>query len=174
MKIVTLVLLCATAFTAVGQNSRPDSTEPMKALNFMVGKWEGKVKYERGANEQQEAFWTAHVYYNLGGSILIIDERGSEIRSKDKTTLEILVVVHWDSTSKEYPARLYWSSKGNTGSLTGKVTVQDHTFVLQLKGSNRFTVKLNEQGQWQEVGESPNKGGEGWKKMFDMMLSRKD
>lgn len=173
MRILLAVLFLSTAFAVPGQTTKQHNTEPMKALNFLVGKWQGKAKYEPGTNQHQEVFWTAHVYYNVGGNILIIDEKGSEIENSKNTTVEVLVVVYWDSAGKEYPARLFWSSKGGSGSAEGKVTVQNNTFVLQMK-SGRFTVKLNEKGQWLEVGESSNNGGESWEKMFDMVLSRED
>lgn len=176
MKILmVLVLFLATAFAAAGQATKTSFPEPMKALNFLVGKWQGKVKYEPGTNQYQEALWTAHVYYNVGGSILIIDEKGSEIDNKDNTTVEVLVVVYWDSAAREYPARLYWSSKSGAGSAEGKVIVQDNTFELQMNdGINRFTVRLNEKGQWHEVGDVSDDGGKSWKRRFEMTLHRQD
>lgn len=175
MRILLAVLFLSTAFAAAGQTTKTHVSEQMKALNFLVGKWQGKVKYEPGANQHQEALWTAHVYYNVGGSILIIDEKGSEIENKNNTTVEILVVVYWDSAAKEYPARLYWSSESGAGSAEGKVNVQDNTFVLQMNDAEkRFTVKLNEKGQWHEVGEIANGEGRNWKKRFEMVLNRQN
>ncbi len=52
----------------------------MRALNFLVGNWQGKVRYEPDANQHQESSWAAHVHYNLGGNILLIDEIGETMR----------------------------------------------------------------------------------------------
>jgi hypothetical protein len=157
------------------QATKSHVIEPMSAFNFLVGKWQGKVSYEPGANQPQEAFWSAHVHYNIGGNILLIDERGSEIENRSNTTVEILVVVYWDLVAKEYPARLYWFSKDGAGSVEGKTYVQDNLFVLQTNQPSavtRFTITLNEKGQWYEVGEISDGGGESWKRTFEMTLNR--
>ena len=147
MKVLpVVVLLLATASTATAQATKPLLSEAMQALNFLVGKWQGIVKYEPGSSTYPEASWTANVHYNVGGSILIIDERGSELVNNNKTTVEVLVLVYWDSAAKEYPAKLYWSSKGVTGSVDAKGYVQDNIFILKTNDS-RFTVRLNEKGQ---------------------------
>jgi hypothetical protein len=159
------------------QATKPHVIEPMSAFNFLIGKWHGKVSYEPGTNQRQEAIWTAHVYYNVGGNILLIDERGSEIENRSNTTVEILVVVYWDMAAKEYPARLYWFSKDGAGSVEGKTYVQDNLFVLQTNQpstGNRFTITLNEKGQWHEVGEISDVGGASWKRTFEMTLDRQD
>jgi hypothetical protein len=157
--------------------TKPHVIGPMSAFNFLIGKWQGKVRYEPDANQRQEAFWTAHVHYNVGGHILLIDESGSEIENRSTTTVEILVVVYWDLAAQEYPARLYWFSKDGAGSVEGKSYVQDNLFVLQtnqLGAVKRYTIRLNEKGQWHEVGEISDGGGESWKQTFEMTLNRQD
>jgi hypothetical protein len=97
-----VILFLATAWTGAAQPTNPNVSEAMKALDFLVGKWQGKVRYEPGVRQPQETFFTAHVHYNVGGNMLIIDERGSEIENKNNTTIEVLVVVYWDAAAKEY------------------------------------------------------------------------
>ncbi len=176
MKALSVVILfLATACLAAGQATEPNGSEAMGALKFLVGKWQGKVVYEPGANQYQEIWSTAHVYYNVGGSILIIDEKGSEIENRNNTTVEVLVLVYWDSVAKEYPARLYWSSKDGTGSVKAKGYVQDNILILKTNEAvDRFTIGLNEKGQWHEIGEISSDGGANWKRRFEMTLNRQD
>lgn len=148
-------------------------TEPMRALNFLIGDWQGKVRYESGS----EALWTARVRYGLGGNFLVIDERGNEVENRDRITRGILVVVYWDPAANEYPARLYWSSRNGAGSVEAKAYVQDNTLTLQDNGPrriNRYTIRLDKAGKWQEVGELSADGGESWKRTFSMTLNRHD
>lgn len=170
-----LVLFLAIANTATGQATKYHVTEPMKALNFLVGKWEGKVKYESG--QHQEVSWTAHVYYNVGGNMLLIDERGSEIGNKNNTTKEVFVVVYWDAAAKQYLAQLCSTSKDGAGSSVAKGHVQGDTLVLQTNEPGpvyRWTVRRDEKGQWHEIGEFSDGKGESWKRRFEMKLKRQD
>jgi hypothetical protein len=97
-------MFLATAYVAIGQATKQQVSEPMRALNFLVGNWQGKVRYKPSVRQPEEVFWMSHVYHNIGGSILIIDEKGSEIENKNNTTQEILVVVCWDPAAMAYPA----------------------------------------------------------------------
>ena len=136
------------------------------------------MRYEAsGTNPPQEVIWSADVRYNLGPSILLIDERGSEIASPDSTTRAVLVVVQWDPSAKNYLGRLHFSSKDGAGSVEGQASVQGETFVLQTNSPtqiSRYTVRLNEKGQWHEVGESSRDGGKSWRRFFEMTLTRQD
>jgi hypothetical protein len=126
-----VVLLLAIASAASGQATKPHVTEHIKALNFLVGKWHGKVKYEPDVRQPQETFLSAHVHYNVGGNMLIIDEKGSEIENKNNTTIEVLVVVYWDAAKKEYLAQLCFTSKDGANSIEAKAHVQGDTLILQ-------------------------------------------
>ncbi len=178
MKILSIaVLFLATACVASSQATKTHLFESMKALNFLVGKWQGKVRYESAPNPGQEVFWSANVYYNIGGSMLLIDERGSEMENRNNTTKEVFVVVHWDSVAKEYSARIFSSSKGKVSSTDLKGYVQNDVLVLQTKEGSpvrRYTVKINDKGQWYEVGQTSDGSGDSWKRSFEMTLNRKD
>jgi hypothetical protein len=173
--LLVVVLFLATACVAIGQVTKV--TEPMLALNFLVGKWEGKVTYAPGVQQHNEVSWASHVYQNIGGSIFIIDEKGSEIDNKNKTTIEVLLVVYWDSAAKAYPARLFWSTKDGAGSVEARGHVEDNILVLQTSGSSmvsRYTIKLNEKGQWYEIGEIRDDSSGSWRRGFEMTLNRQD
>lgn len=164
------------ATQATPKQAQPD-TEPMKALKFLVGAWQGKVTYEPGGDEPQEVLWTVDVRYNLGGNILLIDERGNDITDRARTTRGIVVAVYWDAAAKDYRGRLHWSADGGAGSVEGKASVQDSTFVLQTNSGtaiNRFTIRVNPNGQWNEIGEISRDNGESWKRTFVMSLTRQN
>jgi hypothetical protein len=150
-------------------------TDPMRALNFLVGNWKGVVDYRN--DQSQRAFWNAQVHYNLGGNILLIDETGHDIENRDHITKKILVVIYWDPAASEYLAELFSSSAEVKARLGLKARVQGHTFVLQTNDSSpprRFTIWLDEEGQWHEVGEVSQDDGESWKQRFEMTLNRQD
>ncbi len=162
---------------AESRDPAPQVSEPMRALRFLVGKWQGKVRYEPGVDPHQEVAWTSHVRYNLGGNMLLIDERGAELANPGKITKEVLVVVYWDPAAKEYPARLYWSTKDGAGSVELNANVREGTLVLHTTRPgqrNRYTLRLNDNGQWHEVGEISRDGGENWKRTFEMTLTRRE
>ena len=164
--------------TAGRRDAAAHATEPMRPLSFLVGKWQGKVRYETsGTTPPREVNWSADVRYNLGGSMLLIDERGSDIANPDSTTRAVLVVVQWDPSAKDYPGRLYFSTKDAAGSVEGRASVQGETFVLQTTSPTqitRYTLRLNEKGQWYEVGESSRDGGNSWRRFFEMTLTRQN
>jgi hypothetical protein len=149
----------------------------MRALQFLVGKWQGTVRFEPGAAQQRDLAWTIDARYNRVGNMLLIDGRGGELANPDKITREALVLVYWDPTAKEYPARLYWSTKDGAGSVEGKANVRDGTFFLHTTRpgqQNRYTVRLNANGQWYEVSEISRDGGKSWAPAFEMTLTRQD
>jgi hypothetical protein len=149
----------------------------MKALNFIVGKWQGKVKYETAVNQGQEVFWTANVHYNIGGSILLIEERGGEMENKNNTTKEVLIVVYWDLVAKEYSGRIFSLSKDGAGSRELKGSMQNDNFVLQTKEGSlvrRYTININQKGLYHAVGETSHDDGKSWKRTFEMTLNRKN
>jgi hypothetical protein len=172
-----LVLFLGTTFAALAQPANSNVSEEIKALKFLVGNWQGKVKYEPGIGQHEEVTWNSHVHYNVGGNILLIDEKGSDVNNKNNTISEVFVVVQWDSVARLYPARLYYSGKGSASSAEAKGYLQDNKFVVLRNlssGVNRYTIMLNEKGQWYELGEVSNDGGKTWKRRFEMVLIRED
>jgi hypothetical protein len=124
--------------TPRGRDAAIRVTEPIGALSFLIGRWQGKVRYEAsGTNPSRELIWSADVRYNLGGTILLIDERGSDLANADSTTRAVLVVVQWDPSAKDYLGRLHFSTKDAAGSVEGWASVQGETFVLQTTSPTR-------------------------------------
>jgi hypothetical protein len=81
-------------------------------------------------------------------------------------------IVTYDAKGKVFRIRAYRAG-GETVDAEPKVT--DNTLVWGFSdaraGEIRFTVKLNEKGQWHEIGEY-SRYGKTWQKFLEMTLDR--
>lgn len=175
--ILFLSLAAILSFFAqelVGQAPKPQVSEQMKALSFMHGEWEGKVKYEPGVGAGHEVFWSVHAYNNRGGSLLLIDEKEVKLNNQNQSAGQVFIVISWDSSAKFYPVRLHYSdgtSSEARGHLEGGSFIMQTTDTTEPIRRYKISVKGKE---WHVLSEVAEGSGGRWKRRFEMLLYRKD
>lgn len=176
MKRVALLLSCALAAPAIAQGPPPPTAQlaEMKKLDFLIGQWKGDGWIEFGP--QRRTFTeTESVQRKQDGLLLLIEGLGkSKVPGgeQEMTVHEALALVFYDLPTKSYRFHAY-----RAGYFTDSdFKVAEKGFEWGFReprsgGTIRFTMKLNEAGQWFEIGEI-SQDGKTWHKFFEMTLQR--
>jgi hypothetical protein len=167
------LLIGLLAISAQAQAHAPTPTaqlEAMKKLNFLVGEWRGDgwatVEQKREAAKQTET-----VQFKVGGVALLVEGLGRSTADNNRIVHNALAVLSYDVQKQSYRVSTYQAS-GVT--IEAVATVGDNTLEWGFKtdrGTVRFTIKLTEKGEWNEVGDfSPD--GKSWYKFMEMTLQK--
>lgn len=147
----------------------------MKRLDFLVGQWTGEGWIEFVPGQRRTFRETESVQLKVDGEILLIDGLGKgKVPGKDEegTVHSAFTVVSYDEKAKVFRWRAYRAG-GNWIDTEAKVGDKslEWGFHDERVGDIRFTIRLNEKGQWFEVGES-SADRKAWRKFFEMTLDR--
>lgn len=149
----------------------------MKSLESLVGTWKGTgwVMTQQG---RQTSNITETFQYKLGGQIAVVD--GIGISKDEKTGLERLThqaygVFSYDKDSGKIKFRYYKAETGEEGETLIQIVDKGITwgFDVSETGSKiKFTMRINEKGNWHEIGEFSRDNGKTWIKFMEMELSK--
>jgi hypothetical protein len=170
--IVLLALLCWLALPAAAQT--PSAPSELQKLDFLLGEWQGEGWIEFGPGQRHTARQTETVQRKAGGALFLIEGLGLERRGdQDVPVHQAFAVVSYDSQAKR-PRLRAWRAGGEEvtcepelGERSLSWGFTDGRSGMQIK----FTIKLNEAGQWVEVGES-SRDGKSWRQFMEMKLQK--
>jgi len=143
----------------------------MKELGFLIGEWSGEASVLRGPGQPLELAQTESAQFKLDGLVLVIEGVG---RSKSDGTLALqaLGLVSFDDETRSYRMRAF-----NDGRwLETEIALADggHSmswgFALG-EFKTRSVLRINENGEWTEVGELII-GGQPPKKIVELRVRR--
>ena len=173
--VLTLAFASLIAQTGGLNDKNSPVAEKMKALSFMVGEWEGEGWMQMGPQERKTVKVKESVRLKLSGKALLVEGLGTSKTSEggEETVVhEALAVITWDSKKEQYSMR---AITAKAGAVDPKVEVDGQSLVWSFDtpvgGAVRYMIKLNEKGQWFEIGEFSRDGKE-WNKFFEMTLSK--
>ena len=168
--------------TGFAQQQRQPSTsaaevmEKMKALAFLVGEWEGEGTYEFGPDQKRTFKARETVTPKVGGKAILVEGLGTmTVESGQEVPVhEALAVLTWDAANDKY---VFLPVTAREGYVQAHVEVSEKKIAWGFDDPRgpkiRFTITLNEKGQWSEVGESSVDSGKTWHAFMDMTLTRK-
>src|SRR5262245_46724689 len=160
-------------FAADEQTSKDAQRGEMKKLDWLVGSWKGTGWILMGPQGRKEFTQTETIQSKLDGLVLVIEGRG---KSKDdgSTVHTALAFVSYDDRAKTFRWRGF-TAEGRQTDTEAKVGTNTLEWGLQIpqRGRMRYTIKLNEKGEWFEVGEMMQEG-QIWQKFFEMTLQRQN
>jgi hypothetical protein len=167
--IIPLLSILLLGTTAGGEN-----TNPVEALPYATGIWEGEGWIKQGANAQTQKFRSSEVVERrAGGKIVTIIGRHVSTDSADKGKVlhEAFAVVSPAADGKSYRFQSYLAT-GQNGDYQGRV--ENGRFIWEIPdprgGRVRFTAHV-QNDQWHEIGQySPD--GSQWHDFFAMTLKR--
>ena len=166
-----LILLATTLLLAVTASA----ADEMRKLDFMLGDWKGVASVQMGPGKPQLTLMDEHVQSKLGGKALLINGLGNrkmEDGSAGDVVHEALAVISWDDAAKKYRFDAWtardgyvaaWIEPGDRKATWGFDTAQGSRI--------RYTITIDEKGQWHEVGEF-SRDGKQWMGFFDMTLHK--
>ena len=153
-----------------GSSNVSEGIKQMSKLAFLEGEWEG-IGWRMSAKGERVYVKTYEkAKYKLGGSIMIIEGLG---KKGNKIVHNGFAFIKYDEKQKSIVLKAY-SKNGNSLEMLPKVSENKVIwgFKLPSGGQTRFTVVLNEKGNWLEIGEYSRDGGKTWIKTLEMELSK--
>lgn len=157
----------------------PEETEnrtAMQHLDFLVGTWEGEGWMERAG--QQYPFLGHEVVQSLLDDMIVTVEG---LHKANVPGHPEPVVVHnafgvfsYDAEADHYRFKTYLSN-GQGGDYDAHL--RDDALVWTMEsprmGTVRYTIRIDEQGRWHEIGER-SADGKTWEQFFEMTLARQE
>ena len=178
MKAMKSVLVAALAVVvhvgtlAAEQPSPKDAQRgEMKKLDWLVGQWQGTGWMQMGPQGRREFTINETIQEKLDGLVLVIEGHGKSLED-GRAVHNALAFVSYDGEAKTYRWRAF-TAEGRQTDAVAKVGINtlEWGFEIPQRGLLRYTVKLNEKGEWFEVGEM-SQDGQTWQKVFEMTLQR--
>ena len=168
MKMIRLVLLMLLAVPVF-------AADEMKKLDFLAGEWKGEGWFRMGPGEPQHVFQHEKVTPKAGGAALLIEGLG-KAKKADGTAGDVVhnatALLGYDEQSKKY---VFTTAVAGRGASTPWLEVRGDKHVVWgmdvPMGKMRYTITLNEKGEWFEVGEFSRDGNQ-WSKFFEMTLAK--
>lgn len=157
MRLRSSFLFVALLSPCLAQPPRAPDVEgqrtAMKKLDFLVGKWSGDARVQRGPGEALERIQTEDVQYKLDGLVLLIEGTGRN-KSDGKVVFRALATVSYDEQTGAYRMRAYNDGRYVDTELKLADIGKGFTWGLvfgQIKTD--YVMRINEKGEWTEVGE---------------------
>jgi hypothetical protein len=144
---LALLLLATSAFAADGE---------MHKLDWLVGIWKGEATVKMGPGEPHKVQQTETVQWKAGELVLVVDGRG--VDESGKVGHDAYGLMFYDAATKAYRFIAAAAGRGVTDS---PMEVGDHTAVWHQTppgGQIRYTLRLTEKGEWNEIGEFSRDG----------------
>lgn len=166
------------AQTSEAQNKKIERQRAaLKRLDFLIGKWSGRGWMIFGPDRRETFSTTETVQSKLGGLVVMFEGLGT--KKDEKTGAEMtghnaLGFLSYDDQQNVYRWKTF-TMQGN--SLETTAEIGDKKFVWKyeipnVNGIMRYTITLNEKGNWLETGEFSRDAGKTWFKNFEMELQK--
>jgi hypothetical protein len=179
-----VVILMISAFTLIAGNHvagqgvarpSPANVEAMKKLSFLVGEWKGEGWTEFVPGQRRSSPIIENVQPRLSGTIMIVEGLGKKKdpgQQEEVVTHSAFGIISYDDRAKLYRLRSYLVD-GRTVDAEASFTDEGFQWRFQVPGnmSIRYTVKLNDKGEWFERGEM-SQDGKTWRQFHEMTLQK--
>ncbi|MCE7055045.1 hypothetical protein LZF95_10200 [Algoriphagus sp. AGSA1] len=166
MKNLLLIVLICLPLVASSQNFElnKEAKQELKKLEFLIGEWKGKGWMMNQSREKMSFDQTEKVTLKLGGTALLIEGQGE---ANGQNVHNALAIVKMGKENGKYDFHSYLQSNQHgtyESELVGEV------FYWYPTNNVRYVIKINEKGQWYEIGEA-NAGGT-WYQFMEMTLDK--
>lgn len=167
--MLPLMMMFLPANAAFPADPVPTPTAEMKPIAFLAGHWQGTGWAQ--TREGKKTFTIDEkVEPKLDGSVFLVEGIGKD--NDGKVHHHALAFFHYDKEAKHYKVKAF---RKDSGYVDAKGEMKDGNFVwgfdLPQGGQVRFTLKINDKGQWVETGEF-SRDGKQWFHSMEMTLDK--
>lgn len=155
------------------QDNSEQVIEKMKVFSWIQGDWQGEAWYIGPDRTKNFIKQHEHVVYKLDRTIITVEGTGTQ-QEKDtqemKTVFRAFGIFTWDLSKSKYVMRAYRDGNFIDSEL---VPNDDGSFSWYLDlayGKTRYTLRLKDDGSYNEKGEFSPDGGQTWVQNFEMNL----
>lgn len=152
------------------------AADEMRKLDFLLGDWKGEASVQMGPGKPQSVVQSEQVRSQLSGKVLIINGLGKlklDDGSAGEVVHEALAVISFDEKTRSYRFDA-WTARD--GYVEAWLEAGDRTatwgFDTPQGGKIRYSISLNEKGEWRERGEFSRDGKTWMPPFFDMTLRK--
>jgi len=175
-KIAALLLLSIlSVMSALAQTHAAPAPSEMRKLDFLVGQWKGEGWMEMRPGQRQKYTINESAQRKVEGAVLLIEGLGTTKipdKAEEVPIHKAFAIVDYDAKTKLFRLRAY---RAGGGVIDTEPKIGENSLVWGFRdergGEIRFTITLNEKGQWFEIGEYSS-DGKTWRKFLEMTLSR--
>lgn len=150
------------------------AADAMRKLDFLTGDWKGEASISMEPGGKTQAVQTERVRTKAGGQVLLIEGLGREKLAEGgagKVVHDALAVISWDEATKKYQMQTWTERGGVQAWLEAADKKVVWGFDTPQGAKIRYTIWLDEQGQWVETGEY-SADGKSYVLFFDMKLAK--
>jgi hypothetical protein len=174
--VAVLFFMSAALGHAQDEKFAAAQLEAMKKLDWWVGRWKGEGWAEMVPGQRGTFTITESIQSKVDGLVLLVEGIGkSRIPGKEQ---EIVVhnafgVLHYDPKTQRYLFKAWRMPGAIHTDVEVKTTDRglEWGFELPQGGGLRFSMKLNDRGEWFEFGEISH-DRKNWRKFHEMTLQR--
>lgn len=172
-----LLLLCLVlgwSGTAAAQAAPPAGASELQKLDFLLGDWVGEGWIVLGPGPRHTFRQTETIQRKAGGAVVQIEGLGLERRGEQDVPIhQAFAVISYDNQAKR-PRFRAWRADG--GEVSCEPELGDRSLIWGFTDSRsnlqiKFTIRLDEAGQWVERGES-SRDGQTWQQFLEMTLKK--
>jgi hypothetical protein len=170
MKRTVVILL------AVSVSLSAFAADEMKKLDFLIGEWKGEATMQMGPNRRDSVIQLEKVTAKAGGKVLLVEGLGRkklEDGSAGDVVHDAIAMISWDKTKNTYRFDAHVAQQESVD--TSLNLTAPNTLVWGFdtpQGKVRYTIRLTEKGEWNEIGEFSRDGAK-WMQFFEMTLTKK-
>jgi hypothetical protein len=168
------ILVAVAAAPLPAPPDRDATRDAMRKLDFLVGDWSGSGWMQLGPDTRIDIQSRETLASKLEGMIVAVECAHEGVAPGNQDSLIVFRsfgVISYDTRAKKYNFRS-WQESGRSADYDA--TVSESTFewgTAEASGRVRHVVRIDDQGLWQETGEtSPD--GTHWRRISAMTLSR--
>jgi hypothetical protein len=163
--VLALVLAASCAYGA----------DEMKKLNFLIGEWNGEAWIQMGPGKRETVIQTEKVKSKAGGKVLLVEGLGSkklENGMPGEIVHDAIALISWDKAKNTYRFDAHVAQQDSVDTTLDLTAANTLVWGFDTpQGKVRYTIRLTEKGQWNEVGEF-SKDSTNWMKFFEMTLTK--
>ena len=170
-KRLLTIFLCISPFALFAQPSASNQREEMKKLDWLLGHWQGAGWIQKAPQGRKEFTRTETIQSKLDGVLLLI-EGESKAKESGSIVHAGVALVSYDEQGKTFRLRAV-TSEGLHTDTEAKVGTNTLEWGLEIpeRGRMRYTITLNDKGEWFQVGEM-TQDGQTWHKFVEITLHR--
>ena len=163
--ILVLVLAASCAYGA----------DEMGKLDFLIGEWKGEAWMRMGPAKPEYFVQTEKVTPKAGGKALLVEGLGRK-KLEDGTAGDVVhdavALISWDKLKKNYRFDAHVAQQESVDTAIEVTAPNTAVWGFDTpQGKVRYTIRLTEKGEWNEVGEF-SRDGTNWMKFFEMTLTK--
>jgi hypothetical protein len=173
-KLILALTLLLTPTAAFSQTPDSLSVSMMKKVAVFKGQWKGSGWISFAAGKKETFVQNEDVRTVTDGSMVTMEGLGQDGSAEGKVVHRAFGVVFYDVMAQKLKIHAYKDGKFIAADAE---VAQDGSFLWGFDapggtGKIRYTIRINEKGQWYEVGQFSPDGGKTWFQNFEMTLDR--